>query len=62
MLTAWEPSSLRSDNMSFTNLKELIELAEQEKTPISELMIKTEVQQKGCSRKRLSTKCRNNLL
>ena len=35
--------------MSFTSLKELIELAEQEKTTISELMIKTEVEQKGLS-------------
>ncbi|WP_349654771.1 L-serine ammonia-lyase, iron-sulfur-dependent, subunit alpha [Peribacillus simplex] len=42
--------------MSFTNLKELIELAEQEKTPISELMIKTEVQQKGCSRETIIDK------
>ena len=32
--------------MSFTSLKELIELAEQEKTTISELMIITEVEQK----------------
>ncbi|MBO1000886.1 L-serine ammonia-lyase, iron-sulfur-dependent, subunit alpha [Bacillus sp. SD075] len=36
--------------MSFTNLKELIELAEQEKTSISELMINTEVHQKGYPR------------
>ncbi|MGG0792125.1 L-serine ammonia-lyase, iron-sulfur-dependent, subunit alpha [Peribacillus simplex] len=40
--------------MSFTNLKELIELAELEKTTISELMIKTEVQQKGCSRETIT--------
>ncbi|WP_153733071.1 L-serine ammonia-lyase, iron-sulfur-dependent, subunit alpha [Sporosarcina obsidiansis] len=33
--------------MSFTSLKELIELAEQENTTISELMIQTEVEQKG---------------
>jgi L-serine dehydratase len=32
--------------MTFTSLKELIELAEQDKTTIAELMIKTEVQQK----------------
>lgn len=36
--------------MSFTSLKELIELAEKEKTTIAELMIKTEIQQKGYSR------------
>ncbi|MGG4504808.1 L-serine ammonia-lyase, iron-sulfur-dependent, subunit alpha [Heyndrickxia sporothermodurans] len=36
--------------MSFTSLKELIELAEQGKTTISELMIKTEVEQKGYPR------------
>ncbi|MCK2018269.1 hypothetical protein [Peribacillus frigoritolerans] len=42
--------------MSFTNLKELIELAKQEKSTISELMIKTEVQQKGCSREMIFEK------
>ena len=42
--------------MSFTNLKELIERAEQEKSTISELMIKTEVQQKGCSRETIIEK------
>ncbi|RID83340.1 L-serine ammonia-lyase, iron-sulfur-dependent, subunit alpha [Peribacillus asahii] len=36
--------------MSFTSLKELIELANQEKTTISELMIKTEVHQTGYPR------------
>ena len=36
--------------MSFTNLKELIERAEKENTTISELMIKTEEEQKGYSR------------
>ena len=36
--------------MSFTNLKELIEMAEQEKVTISELMIKTEIEQKGSSK------------
>ncbi|WP_394803273.1 L-serine ammonia-lyase, iron-sulfur-dependent, subunit alpha [Peribacillus frigoritolerans] len=42
--------------MSFTNLKELIELAKQEKSTISELMIKTEVQQKSCSRETILEK------
>ncbi|MGE7609351.1 L-serine ammonia-lyase, iron-sulfur-dependent, subunit alpha [Peribacillus frigoritolerans] len=42
--------------MSFTNLKELIELAKQEKSTISEIMIKTEVQQKGCSRETIFEK------
>ncbi|WP_328104351.1 L-serine ammonia-lyase, iron-sulfur-dependent, subunit alpha [Peribacillus simplex] len=42
--------------MSFTNLKELIELAEQEKTTISELMIKTEVHQKGYPRETIIEK------
>lgn len=36
--------------MSFTSLRELIELAEKEKTTIADLMINTEVQQKGDSR------------
>lgn len=36
--------------MSFSSLKEIIELAEQGKTTISELMIKSEVEQKGYSR------------
>jgi L-serine dehydratase len=42
--------------MSFTNLKELIERAEKENTTISELMIKTEEEQKGCSRQILLNK------
>ncbi|WP_311316161.1 L-serine ammonia-lyase, iron-sulfur-dependent, subunit alpha [Domibacillus indicus] len=42
--------------MSFTSLKELIEQAEQEKTTISELMIKTEVEQKGYSRETIIAK------
>ncbi|MDQ0883846.1 L-serine deaminase [Peribacillus sp. V2I11] len=42
--------------MSFTNLKELIELAEQEKTSISELMIKSEVHQKGFPRETIIEK------
>lgn len=37
--------------MSFTSLKELIEIAEREKITISELMIQTEVEQKGDNRK-----------
>ena len=40
-------------DMSFTNLKELIERAEKENTTISELMIKTEEEQKGYSRQYL---------
>lgn len=36
--------------MSFTSLKELIEIAEREKITISELMIQTEVEQKGDNR------------
>ena len=46
--------------MSFTNLKELIEMAEQDKTSISELMIKTEIEQTGRQGKRLLKKCQNN--
>ncbi|WP_458355226.1 L-serine ammonia-lyase, iron-sulfur-dependent, subunit alpha [Peribacillus frigoritolerans] len=42
--------------MSFTNLKELIELAKREKSTISEIMIKTEVHQKGCSRETIFEK------
>lgn len=42
--------------MSFTSLKEIIELAEQENSTISELMIKTEMQQKGASREALIEK------
>lgn len=42
--------------MSFTSLKELIEQAEQEKTTISELMIKTEMEQKGYSRETIIAK------
>lgn len=57
MLAAWGPPSCkRSDRMSFTNLKELIELAKKEKSTISELMIKTEVQQKSCSRETIFEK------
>lgn len=37
-------------NLSFTKLQELIELAEKENTTISELMIKTEEEQKGSSK------------
>ena len=36
--------------MSFTNLKELIELAEKEETSIAEVMIKAEIEQGGHSR------------
>ena len=43
-------------DMSFTNLKELIERAEKENTTISELMIKTEEEQKGYSRQILLNK------
>ena len=46
----------RSDYMSFTSLKELIELAEQGKTTIFELMIKTEVEQKGDDREAIIEK------
>lgn len=42
--------------MSFTNLQELIEMVEQEKTTISELMIKTEVQQNGLSKETIIEK------
>ncbi|MEM1506349.1 L-serine ammonia-lyase, iron-sulfur-dependent, subunit alpha [Domibacillus sp. 8LH] len=42
--------------MSFTSLKELIEQADQEKTTISELMINTEVEQKGYSRETIIAK------
>ncbi|WP_313898448.1 L-serine ammonia-lyase, iron-sulfur-dependent, subunit alpha [Lederbergia sp. NSJ-179] len=42
--------------MSFTSLKELIELAGKEKTTISELMIKTEVEQKGDRRETIIEK------
>ena len=48
-------------DMSFTNLKELIERAEKENTTISELMIKTEEEQKGYSRQILFIKWPNNL-
>ena len=47
--------------MSFTNLKELIEMAEQEKVTISELMIRTEIQQKGCSRETIIQKMSEQL-
>ena len=47
--------------MSFTSLKELIELAEQEKTTISELMIKTEVEQKGFPRETIIEKMSEQL-
>ncbi len=42
--------------MSFTSLKELIEMAEQEKTTIAELMIKTEEVQKGLTRETIIEK------
>src|SRR3954449_4833101 len=42
--------------MSFTNLQELIEMAEQENTTISELMIRTEEVQKGLSRETIIEK------
>src|SRR3954447_23547185 len=51
----------RSDNVSFTNLRELIELAEQEKTTISELMIKKEIEQKGFSKKSIIEKMSEQL-
>ena len=37
--------------MSFTNLQELIGMAEQENTTIAELMIQTEAVQKGYRKK-----------
>ncbi len=43
-------------NMSFTNLKELIELAGKENTTISELMIKTEEEQRGYSKQMILEK------
>src|SRR4051794_40305998 len=43
-------------NMSFTNLQELIELAEKNNTKIFELMIKTEEEQKGYSRQMILDK------
>ena len=42
--------------MSFTNLQELIGMAEQENTTIAELMIKTEEVQKGLSRETIIEK------
>ena len=42
--------------MSFTSLKELIELAEQDKATISELMFKNEVEQKGDDRETIIEK------
>ncbi|MEH7333496.1 L-serine ammonia-lyase, iron-sulfur-dependent, subunit alpha [Neobacillus drentensis] len=42
--------------MSFTSLRELIELAEKEKTTIADLMINTEVQQKGDPRETILEK------
>ena len=42
--------------MPFTSLKELIKLAERDKTSISELMIKTEVEQKGYSKQMILDK------
>ena len=47
--------------MSFTNLKELIEMAEQEKVTISELMIRTEIEQKGSSRETIIKKMTEQL-
>jgi L-serine dehydratase len=47
--------------MSFTNLKELIEMAEQEKVTISELMIRTEIEQKGSPRETIIEKMSEQL-
>ena len=48
-------------NMSFTNLKELIERAEKDHTTISELMIQSEKVQKGLSREKLIEKMSEQL-
>ena len=47
--------------MSFTNLKELIEMAEQDKVTISELMIRTEIEQKGSPRETIIEKMSEQL-
>ena len=47
--------------MSFTNLKELIEMAEQDKVTISELMIRTEIEQTGSSRETIIKKMSEQL-
>lgn len=56
MLHALGPSSLRGDIMSFTSLREVIEMAEQQNITISELMIQTEMQQKRIPRETLIEK------
>ncbi|HVH95993.1 MAG TPA: serine dehydratase, partial [Bacillus sp. (in: firmicutes)] len=47
--------------MSFTNLKELIELAEKEETTIAEVMIKVEIEQGGHSRSSILDKMTEQL-
>ena len=47
--------------MSFTNLKELIEMAEQDKVTISELMIRTEIEQTGSPRETIIKKMSEQL-
>src|SRR3954452_20788541 len=47
--------------MSFTNLKELIELAEKEETTIAEVMIKAEIEQGGHSRSSILDKMAEQL-